>query len=667
MLDKLFEPVNIGNVEIKNRIVMTAMHLNYTPDGKVNDKLIAFYRERAKGGTGLIIVGGCIIDDYSGMRSMIDIRTDDTIEGHRRLTEDLHKYDAKVACQLYQAGRYAHSFAIDGKQAVSASAVFSSFTKETPRPLEIEEIKEIVLNYATAATRAKKAGYDMVEVLGGAGYLISQFLSPVTNLREDEYGGSWENRMRFGLEVAEAVRETVGKDYPVMFRIAGHDFMQGGNTNKEAADFARHLERMGIDCINVTGGWHETRVPQLPMNMPRGAYVFLAANIRKGLGVPVVACNRINDPFLAEEVLRGGMADLVGMARSLIADPYMPEKAKLGYVEEINHCIACNQGCFDNVFYLQPVTCTVNPRAGREDEIVIEEAEKKKKVAVVGGGCAGMKAAAVAASRGHAVTLFERSDILGGQLNLAAVPPGREEFFTLIEDLEKQLEILDVSVETDTEVEREMLEERGFDTVIIATGAMPACPPIQGIDGPHVVQSWDVLAGDEDLNGNNVVIIGGGAVGAETAIYIASIGTIDGETLKFLIMNNADSAETLEDAAFRGVKKVTILEMMDKIGKDVGLSTRWTLLQDLRSLGIETIKAASAKRIEEDKVIVETKDGEAEIECDQVVLACGSESDGSLAESLKGSSFEVHIIGDAAKPRKAIDAIREAVEIASGL
>ncbi len=663
LLKKVFLPLEIKGLKLRNRIVMTAMHLNFTPDGRVNDRLVAFYEERSKGGAGMIIVGGCIIDDYAGGSWMIDIRTDQTIEGHAILAEAIKKHGAAAFCQLYMAGRYAHSVSIGGKQAIAPSAVPSRFTKETPREMTREEIKEVIQHYADAALRVKKAGYDGVEILASSGYLICQFLSPLTNLRRDEYGGSWENRMRFGLEVAEACRQAVGEDFPISFRISGHEFMEGGTTNQEAALFAAELEKRGVDLINVTGGWHETRVPQLPMSVPRGGLAYLAAGVKRKVSLPVVACNRINDIFVADEILRAGMADLVGMARGLIADPYLPEKSLSGHYEQVSHCIACNQGCFDHIFYLQPISCTINPRAGRELELPLEMAPVTKKVAVVGGGPAGMKAAITAANRGHHVTLFEKKGYLGGQLNLAAVPPGREEFWAAIEDMETQLEWEDVEIRMDTEVTSDMLLKEGFDAIVIATGAKPLVPNIPGIDLPLVVMAWDLLEGKADVEGKKIVVIGGGAVGAETAMYIASLGTISGEMLRFLLLNRGEDWETLKRLSTQGIKEVTVVEMMERVCRDVGISTRWTLLQDMENLGIKSLRNSVVTRIEEGAVWVKTGDDEERLPADTVVIAAGSCPVAELYEELKNSGKEVHLIGDAREARKAYDAIKEGLEV----
>jgi len=396
----LFSSISVRNMELRNRIVMTAMHLGYTPEGEVTDQLVGFYEARAKGGVGLIIVGGCPIDEYGGMAGMIGLNHDRFIPGLKRLTSAVQAHGAKIAAQLYQAGRYTHSAMIGGRKPFSASAVRSRLTGETPRALEIHEIPAVQDKFAEAALRAKKAGFDAVEILGSAGYLICQFLSPLTNKRDDEYGGPLENRMRFGLEVVQKVRSAVGPDYPILMRIAGNDFMEGSHTNREARIFASELEKVGVDLFNVTGGWHETRVPQLTMFVPRRAYVYLAQGIKSAVSVPVLASNRINDPAIGEEIIRNGEADLVTMARALLADPELPNKAKEGKAHLIYHCVACNQGCFDNIFQLRPASCLVNPRAGKEGELALEPAPKVKKVLVIGGGPAGMKAACIAAERG---------------------------------------------------------------------------------------------------------------------------------------------------------------------------------------------------------------------------------------------------------------------------
>ncbi|MDH4209583.1 MAG: NADH:flavin oxidoreductase, partial [Anaerolineae bacterium] len=362
---KLFEPVNIGSLELANRIVMPALHLVYTPDGLVTDRLVDFYQERAAGGVGLIIVGGCPVDEYGGAPSMIGIRDDTFIPGLARLVEAVHREGTAIAAQLYHAGRYSLSKEI-GRQALAPSALPSLLTRETPREMSGEDIARTVTSFVAAARRAREAGFDAVEISSSAGYLLSQFLSPLTNQRSDRYGGDFESRMRFPLEVVQAVRNYLGPGYPVIVRIAGNDFVQGGNANPEAALFARRLEQVGVDAIDVTGGWHETAVPQITMGVPRGAFSYLARGVMEAVNIPVITSNRYSDPLLADRMLRSGVADLVAMGRPLIADAQLPNKARQGRLAEIQTCVACNQGCFDSIFLGRPVTCLVNPRAGEE-------------------------------------------------------------------------------------------------------------------------------------------------------------------------------------------------------------------------------------------------------------------------------------------------------------
>ena len=561
----LFSPIQINSMLLKNRIVMTAMHLGYTPGGQVTDRLVEFYALRSRGGAGLIIVGGCTIDPWAGMVDMISIKDDTLLPGLERLASAVKAGGAKIAAQLYQAGRYAHSSMIGGKKPFSASAVRSKFTGETPRPLGLEEIPAVQDRFAVAALRAKKAGFDAVEILGSAGYLISQFFSPLTNLRQDRYGGSFENRMRFGIEVLEKVRNAVGTAYPILMRLAGNDFMQGSNTNKEAQIFASELEKAGVDCLNVTGGWHETRIPQLTMHVPRKAYVYLAQGIRSAVSVPVIASNRINDPRLAEEVLKEGQADLVTMARALLADPDLPNKALQGKQDLIAHCVACNQGCFDRVFQYEPATCMVNPAAGMELEWLLTLASRKKRVLIIGGGPSGMKAAVTASDRGHKVILAEKSNQLGGQLLLNENIPGREEILLAARDLEKNLKARPVEIFLGKEADQAFVREQAPDALVVATGATPLLPSIPGIHHSKVVLAWDVLAGKSSV-GRKVIRVGGNAVGLETALYLASQGTLSPEVLHFLMVNKAESPDTLEQLLNDGNKEVCVVEMTKKVG-----------------------------------------------------------------------------------------------------
>jgi len=653
---KLLTPVKIGGLELRNRVVMPAMHLGYCRDGFVTPRLVEFYRARAKGGVGLIIVGGCSIDEHS-FGTMIKLDDDKYIPGLAKLTGAVHEEGGRIAAQLFHPGRYAYSF-LAGIQPVAPSAVASRITGQKPREMTVTEIKNTVENFARAADRAKKAGFDAVEIIASAGYLVSQFLSPVTNLREDEYGGDFERRMKFGLEVAARVRDAVGPEYPVLFRVSGNEFVAGGNTLREAAAFCARLEDAGVDAFNVTGGWHESVIPQITMAVPRGAYTYLARGIREAVRVPVVACNRINDPLLAEEILQNGNADLNGMARAMIADPDLVSKAAGGRFNEIRKCIGCNQGCLDAVFTMQPVGCLVNPEAGREYEGEIRPAAQVKKVLVVGGGPAGMEAARVAAGRGHDVTLWEKNDRLGGQLVRAAVPPGRKEFAAFVEYLVSEMARLGVKVELGRNADEHDILDFGADAVIVATGAVPAELPVAGADGPNVAQAWDILDGRAS-SGRRVVVVGGGAVGCETAAYLARKGTIDAETLYFLAVNGAEDWERLRELATKGAKEVTLVEMRKSVGADIGMTSRWIILQELRRYGVRVITGARVNAINGRGVLVEHDGEEKLIEADTVLMAVGSRPVSELCERIKEKLPEVYMAGDAVAPRNALDAVRQ--------
>lgn len=659
---RLFQPIKIGNMELRNRIVMPAMHLSYTVDGQVNDRLIDFYVERAKGGAGLIIVGGCAIDQVGGGPFMVRLDHPRYLTGLAKLTKAVQAHGAKIAAQLYQAGRYAFS-AITGQQSIAPSPLASRLTGETPREMTDEDIQEVIAAFARAASLAKEAGFDAVEILGSAGYLISQFLSPLTNQRQDEYGGNWENRLRFPLAVVKAVKEAVGPDYPVIVRVAGNDFMVGSNTGKEALSFCQELEKLGVAAINVTGGWHETHVPQLTMNVPPAAFVYLANNIKQGVSVPVIACNRINDPTVAEQILATEQADLVGVARGFIADPAWGKKAMEGRAKHICPCIGCNQGCLDSVFSGRQVTCLTNPRAGREKETEITPADSPKKILVVGGGPAGMVAARVLALRGHQVSLWEQEAELGGQLKLAAVPPGRQDFRRFIDYLEFQLRSLGVEICLNTRAHKDNILAGGFEEVVVATGAQEVQLPLSATGDIQVVTAGEILKGFV-IAGRQVVVIGGGPTGVETALYLALERGIKPEIWHFLGWYQGETPEVMQKLLYQNPREITIIEQEARIGKGLGPSTRWSMLADLKRLGIKTLVKHKVLEVGEEGVLVENEGERKWIPAQTVVMAVGVKSNNSLYHELQQANIKCHIVGDAASIGDALEVVRAAFDLA---
>jgi 2,4-dienoyl-CoA reductase-like NADH-dependent reductase (Old Yellow Enzyme family)/NADH dehydrogenase FAD-containing subunit len=661
---KLFEPITINRTTIKNRIVMPSMGLSYTDRYEFNDRYQAFYRARARGGVGLMTIGPLAIDRTGSAPLMLSIFDDADVPPYKAFLEELHRdTGVKVACQLFHMGRYAFSM-LSGEQPMAPSPLASKLTGETPREMTTDDIAGVQEAYVDAAHRAVAAGFDLVEILACTGYLISQFLSPVTNQRTDGYGGSIENRMRFGLEVIEKVRRAVGPDVALGVRVAGNDFMPGGHTNAESALFCAAAEKAGVDCINVTGGWHETNVPQLTTDVPPGVFLYLARGIREKVTVPVFASNRLGNPEKAERALREGNCDMICWGRPLITDPDLPNKIQNGRMNEIVPCIACNQGCFDSIFSISSVYCVLNPEAGRENDYTIEPAEKKKTIMVAGGGPAGMSFAVTAARRGHTVTLLEKGSRLGGQVNLAKAPPGKEEFGNIISSLENRMGRWGVSVRLNTEVTPEIVSEEKPGLLVVATGARPLLIDIPGSGRPHVVDAWDVLSEKVTDIGDRVVVIGGNATGCETAHFISQMGTPDAETFTFLMYHGAEDAEYAKNLLHRPGKTVTVVEMAARMADNVGRTGRWSLLKCLRCLDVDLRIGTRLLEIKDNGVIVEDGGETREIRADTVVMAVGSESEDVLSAPLADADIDVTVIGDAKTPRKISDAIREGFEAA---
>ncbi|HXZ38381.1 MAG TPA: FAD-dependent oxidoreductase [Thermodesulfobacteriota bacterium] len=631
----LFQPIRIGKMELKNRIVMLAMTTGYgESDETVSDRLVNFFAERAKGGAGFIIV------PFSPVRAGSPVEPglyeDRFIPGATRLTERIHAFGAKIASQLITSYHVILGSGIP--EVVGPSPVVNLMMRCTPRPLTVDEIHGIVEEYAKSARRVREAGFDAVEILVGAGYLLNRFLSPVSNKRQDQYGGSLENRMRITLEIIASVRKAVGEGFPISVRLNVEEQMGGGHTIEDSKGVAQILEKAGIQVINMYTGWHESPVPTVQPSLPKGAFAHLAEKIKSGVRIPVVATNRINDPWVAEKILAEGKADLIGMGRALLADPEFPKKAREGRVEEIIPCIACSN-CLTEVMgaYRQwgkPVAtfCTVNPVAGKEGHYIPHPAPKPKKVMVIGGGPAGLEAATIAAMRGHRVTLYDRGEELGGRLLLAAIPPYKSEMKALAQSLSARARKAGVRIKLHSEPGRESIQEEKPDALVLALGSTPRLPDIPGSRGQNVVFAEEVLAGSKSVSGS-VLVVGGGVVGCETAEFLIEQG--------------------------KGVTQVTVLEMLDRMANDMSPTYRPFFLARLKRAGIKMMTGARVEEITEKGVRVKQGDGSTWVEGNAVVLAGGSMANRQLVQELEGIVPEVHVAGDCISPRMVKEAMEE--------
>ena len=669
-MSKLFESTKIGSIEIKNRLAMSAMDLGFTTEGSINKRFIDFYVERARGGVGLIVVGGCYPEMTGKVwKSIIGLDKDEYIPGLKKLTDTIHKYDTKIAAQILHGGRSASSF-FSKTHPVSPSSLSHINIKQRPHALTIPEIKKVIDGYVAATVRVKKGGFDAVEIHGGMGYLINQFLSRATNKRKDKYGGSLKNRIRFAKEIVVAIKEKVGKRYPVIFRLSGEDFVEDGLKIDESVEIAKELEKAGVDAFNVSPGWHESRTPIMLMSIPRMSYIFLSEKIKDNVNVPVIGSVRINDLALAEDVIDNNQSDIVSIGRPLIADPELPKKYKRKQFEDIRRCIACNQGCFDSLLGFKSISCLYNVRAGRESELKIKKAKKKKKVMIIGGGPGGMEAARVAALRGHDVHLFEKTDVLGGQLRYAYIPPGREEIVNVISFLENQIKKLNVNIELSKKVDTATINKMKPDVVIAATGGVPLIPKITGIKEKNVVVAEDVFDNRVKV-GKDVVIIGGGTIGCEIALHTAKMGAMDPEVACFLLKNKVIDGDKAVELTSKGKRNITILEMKNKIGGRFGISTRWVIMKQIVDAGINSITGIKVKNMstksikEKDKVCITYEDDKKDIKifADTVIIAAGYKSNQDPTKKLNGKIDELYRIGDCVEVRTALEAIHEGFEV----
>ena len=631
MLDTIFSPIRIGTVEIPNRLVVPAMVMNYcNPAGTATERYIAYHEAKARGGWGLIITEDHAVDPKGrAFPNIPGLWNDSQIEGHAELTRRIHDIGGTIFAQIYHCGRRTRTLLI-GSQPVAPSPVPCPLVQEIPHELTTVEIKEIVEKFGVSALRAKRAGFDGIEVHGAHGYLIAQFMSPYSNKRVDEYGGSLMNRLRFPLEIMANIRLKVGRDFPVMFRISGDELVPGGRTIEDTKAIAMVLEEAGIDAIHVSAGTDGSGYASVPpAAVGHGWITGYAQEVRKVVDIPVVTVGRITDPLLAEAIIAGGKADLVAMGRASLADPDLPNKAATGKCEDINFCIGCMQGCLGMISLYQPATCLVNPTLGREEEMRIHPAKAKKRVFIAGAGPAGMEAAMVAAKRGHEVHLFEKGDRVGGQYYLAAIPPAKGEIAAFIVWLRKQLADTRVSIHLGTELTEEIVSREKPDVVVIATGSAFAPLNVPGLKG-HPVTAHDVLEGTVDA-GQRVAVIGGGMIGAETANHLAHHG-----------------------------KRVTIVEMLPAVAQEEQAYVLLFLLKELAEKNVTIYVNATVTAVSDDALVIE-RDGKQETigPFDTVVSAVGLQPRNELQSKLEGKVDRLLTIGDAAGVRKALDAIAE--------
>lgn len=632
---KLFEPIVINKLELKNRIVMPAMVTNFgNADNTVSPRLIAYHVARAKGGFGLCIVENFAVHPWGkAFGAVLGLWDDRFIADCARLTEAVHRENGKIFAQIYHAGAQTTQKAI-GAQPVAPTALLHPGNGTLPRVLSIKEIEEIIEAFGLAAWRAKQAGFDGVEIHGSHGYLISEFMSPYTNKRTDEYGGNLMGRLRFPLDILKSVRDRTGGDYPVIIRMAGEERISDGIAIEESKIIVQILDAAGYDGFHITtANTASQHYVAPPYYIGLANNVQYAEKIKKVTAKPVITTGRINDPLMAESILSEGRADMIGMGRAAIADPDMPNKAAQGNLAEIQYCVGCLQGCIGKLYYDLPICCLANSEVGKESE-PIGRAAGRKKLLIVGGGIAGLEVARIAALRGHETILCEKTDKLGGQLRIACMPPHKQAISQLVKQKIQQARQAGVDIRLNSLVTEKSVAEINPDLVVLATGGQPIVPPIPAADGANVSSAWDVLLGKLKV-GKKVLVVGGGSVGCETADFLAAQG-----------------------------KTVTIVEMRDEIGIGIVQRVKHFLLKRLKDAGVETQTSATVCAFIPGGASVE-QFGERKrfTGYDDVVLALGTKADNALQAQLENSGYKTILAGDAGKPGDALDALCQARDL----
>ena len=665
----IFRPLDLGHVTLPNRVLMGSMHTGLEELGDFA-RVSAYYARRAEGGVGLMVTGGMAPNrEGAVLPGAAGLFTDRDMENHGQVTRAVHDAGGRIAMQILHAGRYAYS-----PECVAPSPVKSPISPFPPAELDEAGIEKQIADMVEAARRARAVGYDGVEIMGSEGYFLNQFLVTHTNKREDRWGGAYENRMRLPVEVVRRVRAAVGPDFILIYRLSVIDLVPNGSTFEEVITLAKAVEKAGASIINTGIGWHEARIPTIATSVPRRAFTWVTKKLMGHVGVPVITSNRINTPEVAESVLADGCADMVSMARPFLADPDFVVKAREGRAREIAPCIACNQACLDHTFELKLASCLVNPQAAHETELVYAPTDAPKSIAVVGAGPAGMSAAMVAAERGHRVVLFDKAGEIGGQLNMAKMVPGKEEFHGLVRWFGEMLDLRGVEVRLGVEVTAEGLE--GFDEVIVATGVTPRDPGI-AILGGHVVSYIDILRGRETA-GERVAIIGAGGIGFDVAEYLTTVESPTEDLDAWLeewgvadpgAYRSGLSPEGPQPAA--SPRKVSLFQRKsERPGKRLGKTTGWIHRASLQMKGVQMVGGVTYERIDEEGLHITRQDGSAElVPVDTVVLCAGQVSERSLADALQAKGVTVHVIGgaDVAAELDAKRAIDQGARLAAGI
>ncbi|MEU5686416.1 NADPH-dependent 2,4-dienoyl-CoA reductase [Streptomyces venezuelae] len=667
----LLNPLDLGFTTLPNRVLMGSMHVGLEEAPNGFERMAEFYATRARGGVGLIVTGGIAPNELGRpWDGGAKLTTDAEAKEHEAITAAVHAEGGKIAMQILHFGRYAYH-----DKLVAPSALQAPISPFVPRELTDDEVEQTVEDFVRAAELAKSAGYDGVEVMGSEGYLINEFIAAPTNQRTDRWGGSYENRIRFPVEIVRRTRERVGADFIIIYRLSMLDLVPGGSTLDEVVHLAKEIEAAGATIINTGIGWHEARIPTIATSVPRGAYSFVTKKLMGEVSVPLVTVNRINTPEIAEQLLADGAADMVSLARPLLADPDFVNKAKDERPEAINTCIGCNQACLDHTFNLQITSCLVNPRACHETELVLSPTRTSKRLAVIGAGPAGLAFAVSAAERGHDVTLFDAADAIGGQLNVARKIPGKEEFDETLRYFRTQLDLRGVTVRLNTVVTADDLAQDAFDEVVVAAGVSPRTPEIPGIDHPSVVGYLDVLR-DEAPVGERVAIIGAGGIGFDVAEFLTDGGekaSLDPATYFRqwgVDMDYRERGGLTKPERPTPPRTVHLLQRKtSKVGKGLGKTTGWIHRTELRHRGVAMVAGVSYDLIDDAGLHI-TVDGESSvIPVDTVVLCSGQEPRRDLYEELVAAGIAAHLIGgaDVAAELDAKRAIKQGTELAAAL